>query len=379
MRNRIFEFDGEEGSYVGIYGDAEGGGTESEDTSTVVTSNDADTDTDLTPRETVVTSNDADTDTDLTPRETISYGYELQPSDPEAPGFRVYKDPNTGQQVVIDDKGRYWYNPGGDAPSTVVYTPEAPGKETAWGDMLRRMIFKPDGSVDFGKIATLGAGLGGLRAITGSNFFQPNTIGGPQGYTGTIPTKTLVRERVSYEADPTRRPGAGGRQYFTSTRYVAPADVAATRSEAQTQAAGLAALAKPKPVVKDTPKETPPPAAAPPAAPDAASKVIDLLPVPKASLAGGGLTSLARGRYLNGASDGMADKIPANIEGKQEARLSHGEFVVPADVVSHLGNGNSEAGAQRLYDMMDKIRKARTGTPKQGKQIDPNKFLPARG
>jgi hypothetical protein len=56
--------------------------------------------------------------------------------------------------------------------------------------------------------------------------------------------------------------------------------------------------------------------------------------------------------------------------------LSHGEFVIPADVVSHLGNGNSEAGADRLYSMMDKIRKARTGTKKQGKQINPNKFLP---
>jgi hypothetical protein len=73
----------------------------------------------------------------------------------------------------------------------------------------------------------------------------------------------------------------------------------------------------------------------------------------------------------------MADKIPARIDGKQEARLSHGEFVIPADVVSHLGNGNSEAGAQRLYSMMDRLRKARTGTAKQGKQVNPDKFMPA--
>jgi hypothetical protein len=73
----------------------------------------------------------------------------------------------------------------------------------------------------------------------------------------------------------------------------------------------------------------------------------------------------------------MADKIPATIEGREPAKLSHGEFVIPADVVSHLGNGNSGAGAQRLYDMMDRIRKARTGTPKQGKQINPNKFIPS--
>jgi hypothetical protein len=73
----------------------------------------------------------------------------------------------------------------------------------------------------------------------------------------------------------------------------------------------------------------------------------------------------------------MADKIPSNIDGKQEAALSHGEFVIPADVVSHLGNGNSEAGAQKLYQMMDRIRQARTGTKEQGKQINPDKFLPA--
>jgi hypothetical protein len=91
----------------------------------------------------------------------------------------------------------------------------------------------------------------------------------------------------------------------------------------------------------------------------------------------GGLMNLAKGRYLSGSTDGMADKIPANIEGKQEARLSHGEFVIPADVVSHLGNGNSEAGADRLYSMMDRIRKARTGTTKQGKQINPDKYTPA--
>jgi hypothetical protein len=73
----------------------------------------------------------------------------------------------------------------------------------------------------------------------------------------------------------------------------------------------------------------------------------------------------------------MADKIPARIGENQEARLSHGEFVVPADVVSHLGNGNSEAGSKRLYEMMDRIRQARTGNTKQGRQINPNKFLPS--
>ena len=81
------------------------------------------------------------------------------------------------------------------------------------------------------------------------------------------------------------------------------------------------------------------------------------------------------GYYLGGPTDGMADQIPATIDNSQPAALSDGEFVVPADVVSHLGNGNSDAGAQNLYGMMDRVRKARTGNAEQGRQIDPNKYL----
>jgi Domain of unknown function (DUF4214) len=92
-------------------------------------------------------------------------------------------------------------------------------------------------------------------------------------------------------------------------------------------------------------------------------------------MAHGGTTG-HHGTYLQGSTDGMADKIPGTIDGIQPARLAHGEFVIPADVVSHLGNGNSDAGAQQLYKMMDRIRMARTGTKEQGKRIDPNKFMP---
>ena len=85
---------------------------------------------------------------------------------------------------------------------------------------------------------------------------------------------------------------------------------------------------------------------------------------------------MAKGRYLQGETDGMADKLPARIGRDQPAALSHGEFVIPADVVSHMGNGNSDAGAKKLYQMMDKIRMARTGNKKQGKKINPDKFMP---
>ena len=100
-------------------------------------------------------------------------------------------------------------------------------------------------------------------------------------------------------------------------------------------------------------------------------------------MAAGGMASLpeyaAGGKLLRGAGDGMSDDIPAVIKGKtnQRAALADGEFVIPADVVSHLGNGSTEAGAKRLYGMMDKVREARTGSRKQGKQIKAEKYMPA--
>jgi hypothetical protein len=103
--------------------------------------------------------------------------------------------------------------------------------------------------------------------------------------------------------------------------------------------------------------------------------------VPMSYMARGGIAQLGSysdgGRMLKGPGDGMSDNIPGVIAGKQPARLADGEFVVPADVVSHLGNGSTDAGAKRLYAMMDTVRKARTGTKKQGKQIKAEKYLPA--
>ena len=158
------------------------------------------------------------------------------------------------------------------------------------------------------------------------------------GYQGGIPEYQAVRERVPMPADPNRRPGSGGRRYFSDVVYAdrperQPMSVAQAQQQARTQAQGLAALNQP----------------------------------PKMS--GGG-------RYLDGATDGMADVVPARISGGQEARLSDGEFVRPADVVSHLGNGNTDAGAKQLHAMMTRVRKERTGNPKQGKQIKAQKMLP---
>ena len=105
-----------------------------------------------------------------------------------------------------------------------------------------------------------------------------------------------------------------------------------------------------------------------------------------ASLAGGGMTYMEAGgttgptgtpRDVTGTGDGMSDSVPASIEGVQEARLADGEFVIPADVVADIGNGSSDAGSKKLYDMMDRIRMARHGTKEQPPEIKAERLMPA--
>lgn len=104
------------------------------------------------------------------------------------------------------------------------------------------------------------------------------------------------------------------------------------------------------------------------------------------NLAKGGMTYMEAGgttdvtgepRMVQGTGDGMSDSVPATIEGIQEARLANDEFVIPADVVADIGNGSSNAGAKKLYDMMDRVRKARHGTTKQPPEIKAERLMPA--
>lgn len=208
-------------------------------------------------------------------------------------------------------------------------------------DKLKAVYTDPKtGDVNWKSVAATAGGLYGLYQSQQQQN-QPKT-----GYQGGIPHYAAVREQVANTYDPNRRAGSSGQTYFTDTHYATAADAPGAQTAVNAEAKAAETRNKENPA-RETKK-----------------------------MATGGLAALAQGRYLGGATDGMADKIPARIDGKQEARLSHGEFVIPADVVGHLGNGNSDAGAQRLYSMMDRIRKARTGTTKQGKQINPDKFLP---
>ena len=79
---------------------------------------------------------------------------------------------------------------------------------------------------------------------------------------------------------------------------------------------------------------------------------------------------------LQGPGDGLSDSIPATIDGQQPAKLSSGEFVVPADVVSHLGNGDNQSGASSLQGMMERARQQRTGNPQSPPAIDPSMVMP---
>jgi hypothetical protein len=198
------------------------------------------------------------------------------------------------------------------------------------------------------------AGIAALATGLYGAFGGGNKPSGSPGWKGTINPNALTATRTPI-AQPAYTPYSGqpvmGRQHFSDVAYT------------PRTAAGAPVAPSPAP---------------PPTADDPVMHTLPYFP----RAAQGGLMSLARGgatkdpRYLQGATDGMADKISTTIDGDQPAALSHGEFVVPADVVSHLGNGNSDAGANVLYRMMDRVRKARTGNEKQGKQINPEKFTP---
>ena len=167
-----------------------------------------------------------------------------------------------------------------------------------------------------------------------------------------------------------RRSAAKGRSYFTDMKYAKPD---ASRKTIPTEEEAREANRKEAEAVFAAQNpEAENPYTLPPAQDENNMAMGGRVP----KYAQGGIAGAHKGYYLGGKTDGMADKVPARIDGKQEARLSDGEFVVPADVVSHLGNGNSDAGADQLHSMMSNIRQARTGNSEQGKQIDPQQFMP---
>jgi hypothetical protein len=339
--------------------------------------------------------------------------YYTPPPDPYAGGANQ----DTIDQTIDVTKSPFWNEiktlPAGTQASLAQLTTDGINKLVG---LFKKQATNPDGTpkknadgtpdmsdIDWAKITGLGA--------AGINLFADKT---PitAGSTLPIPNYSVARSAVQYD-DANRLPGAAGRDYFSETRYTPVTGVAATDTAAR--AADLAAV-KAETTGIASQYKPPVPATNPYASGDKmfptkynpttavgtgtgtgtgtatgtgtgaatnASGVANLLPVPDPSkpvvkAAEGGLMSFAKGgnNYLRGRTDGMADKLNTSIDNRQAAKLSHGEFVIPADVVSHLGNGNSDAGAEKLYQMMARIRKARTGNPRQGKRINPDKFMP---
>jgi hypothetical protein len=183
--------------------------------------------------------------------------------------------------------------------------------------------FMKDGKVDWRSVAGAAGGLYGL--------YQANKPQEKVGYQGKIPEYTAVRERVPMTYDPTRRAGSSGQQYFTAPSFAKKGDttaIDAARSAALEQATAMASANTANPARQSLPAAT---AVTSPAgggtavAPRPASSVIQDLKVPVyteenargVQMASGGLAGMAKGRYLGGATDGMADKIQARIGGKQ--------------------------------------------------------------
>jgi hypothetical protein len=213
------------------------------------------------------------------------------------------------------------------------------------------------GTGDLGRLGQLAA-FGGLAALArNSSFFNPPPA--KVGFQGTIPQFTYERSQtplaqqrpITYESITPKegevaptvmrpvpyRPGQGGITYFTPGTFTRVAPPAAAPAPAP-------ASEQPAPKDSDT-----------------------VIPAAGGGYMPGGIAMLAKGRYLRGNGDGVSDSIPARFSGSgQEARLADGEFVIPARVVSELGNGSSDAGARKLYAMLDRVE-ARAKKAKRGK------------
>ena len=265
-----------------------------------------------------------------------------------------------GNMVPVGDPSAASADPSGEAQAYLNAIQS--GKDVNFGAALKSFqnILNGKGSMGgMGQIAALG-GIATLLNKLGGGLGQTGQ-GVHRGYQGGIPKYTASRtmnpipttmERPATPGSPAtattaavaptpattvpRRPGSGGITYFTPMQYT------------------KAAAAAPAGV------------AAPP----------ESVAAPVEVAAGGGLMGYARGgisnlggysdggRLLRGPGDGVSDSIPATIGGRQPARLADGEFVVPARIVSELGNGSTDAGAKKLYAMMDRVQNARKKTTK---------------
>ena len=264
---------------------------------------------------------------------------------PDATGYSDYGD---GDNTSYNSDGTI------NTEGTAYASDLAPGGLFSGTDLAKLFAGSP-------LLKTLGAaGLGKLA----DKIFDVQK--GPGGYRGGIPTLTASRQmlpiptsRMNAAGAPMldakgvpipRRPGSGGVSYFTPMQYLKAGQVPAAAEPVVPPPSAIETLPQANPTIQDT-------------------------------YASGGITTLGGysdgGRLLKGPGDGVSDSIPAMIGKRQPARLADGEFVIPARIVSELGNGSTEAGARKLYAMMDRIKKARSKAKNIAADTKSDKHLPA--
>jgi hypothetical protein len=219
------------------------------------------------------------------------------------------------------------------------------GLDTSSGSVLKSLGSLFTGTSEHGKIGQL-LGMGGLGAILSR---MGDSGQAPVGYQGGVPTYIAQRSQTpaAQQRPEGYRPGQGGITYFNPIQYQGRKNLSAPM--------------------------------APPAVPTAPNVQVPNNPpaTDTETFAMGGNVGIAglerfakggsSGRYLRGPGDGVSDHIPAQLESGQPAKLADGEFVIPARVVSEIGNGSSDAGARKLYAMLDRVeamaRKSKRGKP----------------
>jgi hypothetical protein len=247
----------------------------------------------------------------------------------------------------LNDEGAPVYDPATDTMEDYGstggdYLGFLPGGTSGFSDILKGLGGLFTGKTA-GPLGQLGA-FGGLSLLLNKLMGKQNQQ--PVGYQGGIPKYTYERTQtpMAQQRPAGYRPGQGGISYFTPGRFTPAGYTPKTAEEFLVRPAA--------------PVETP---AAPAAQPTETISAASGGSMP------GGIAMLAQGRYLRGKGDGVSDSIPAQFAGSgQKALLADGEFVIPARVVSELGNGSSDAGARKLYAMLDRVE-ARAKKAKRGK------------
>jgi len=238
-------------------------------------------------------------------------------------------------------------------------------------------------------------GLAGAGSLLNKAMGSGGGGSGYAGYSGGIPTLTASRQMLPIPTTMqnaagqtvARRPGSGGVTYFSPMQYLkpgeAPTPVALTNQNQPTynnpandfennlipMQDKLDRAVNRAPTMRSVDY------------PEVQRTTPNYVPEVAQEYAAGGIASLGGysdgGQLLRGPGDGVSDSIPATIGQRQPARLADGEFVIPARIVSELGNGSTEAGARKLYEMMDRIKASRAKAKNIAADTKAYKHLPA--